>query len=818
MVDVVGTTYTIAENANGPIVADFQVELENFAKGNVTVTGFIDGQEKAKFVVNSKGKIEWYINRNFLHVKGFGEIANYDTRDNKAPWWEKKDDVNGIEIEEGITGIGKNAFKDMGSYVIIAASVEHIEKNALPKTIKRKEENTNKEKNTYYVTMDSFAESYLKENGYDYYWYPLPVTISCESILKEGSNNEALYQVNVIATVQNECNLSKVYCNPWVPTSEKNAEIIWNTDLDESFSLSNGSEIHKSFDIKVENLDKYRDGGKISYNVDLIVNSNGTQYLLKEQSFELYFDAVNGESNELDFERDVWHFHNTGEAPTPISAEDKRRLLSDLDLRSYKQIQNEITKKNGTKRGSCYGLSAIVILNKMHAFDKDYNLAEETYQGNKSWITYYYLVWFLPKQTSSTQAFMEKDKKEQIQELVQETEQVKEGGAPVLISFGRDKIGAHAVVGYKVEDTDKEIDGVVFNKRILTYDCNAYDDKKKRWENETALYVNTETGEWRYWGEPYEENGKKIYAKENFSFGSGLEGSYLEGSENDISVINEKDYEANYEFSPEIFLGKETSVQVQNGDNIFLASNQGVNVQNLIRYYDDNVLETPSSNLNLHIVLPNPNSPVSLSTQDGKPAALDITYNSSDAYYRVEADLATGVEYGTDQSVILKGNQGSYTISTAYNNYSEEILPIYTVTGDTTGDVCIRITDTGITVNGENSLEGNKVVAENQQGYTKTVMLDESTEVEINGENKEGMIIKEIVDSTVQFLEALKAQWAQISPKNKKIFFGSILIIVGLLLLGGVVWSIEKKKKQRREAEYRRRKNKRRHHKKSDHR
>lgn len=806
VVDVVGTTYTLAESANGPIVADFQVELENFTQGEVSITGFLDGQEKAKFIVDSKGKIEWYVTSNTLYIKGFGEISDYDTNDNKAPWWGSQYTVSYVEIEDGITSIGENALDNIGPYIIIPASVVSIKEKGIPKEV-TKENSENKEKETQtevlLVTLNSASEIYAKENGYDYYSLD-PISITCKSAPKAcEEENTALYQIQVEVSTDVNCNLSNVYCNPLVSTSEKNAEVIWNTSLEEPCCLTDKDTISWTFDIKVTNLDQYRDGGKIAYDVKVVVNKDTNEYSLKEQSFELYFDAANGESNELDLERDVWHFKNTGEAPTPLNDKDKEKLVSGVSATEYARLEKEIARKKGTTGGSCFGLSLLVILNKMNVFNMAYKLPEKTYQDNKSWITYYHFSQYFTKRMAALQEFGMKSDLEKIQEIVSETEQVERGGAPVLLELARyePKEMGHAVVMYKVEDTDKEINGKKFNKKILTYDSNAYDDGKNEWAYETALYVNTETGDWKYYSEALDGSDNYLYIDNgnvHQAFESGIGRCDLQWCQNNIEVLNLKDYEKSYKFSPEIIVESEKTLTIQNGDRNFSVGDQGISADDIQRYCDVSS-DLTADRQDIHIVLPDPNSPVSLSTHDGKTAALDITYNSNDVYYRVEADFAIGVECGMDQSVILKGNQGSYTISTAYNNYPEGILPIYTVTGDTTGDVCIHITDTGIIVNGENELGGTTIIAENQQKHVRKFKIEGGTDVVIDGKDTKDTASSKFMDSVktqVQKLwDDLAEKWNQISLQNKKILLGIGLIAAGLSLLGLAIWLIQKIKR-----------------------
>lgn len=65
--------------------------------------------------------IFWKIEDETLYIKGTGEIPNYSNtsartnllRFNRADWYERRDTIKNVVIEDGITGIGTLAITNM---------------------------------------------------------------------------------------------------------------------------------------------------------------------------------------------------------------------------------------------------------------------------------------------------------------------------------------------------------------------------------------------------------------------------------------------------------------------------------------------------------------------------------------------------------------------------------------------------------------------------------------------------------------------------------------------------------------------------------
>ena len=144
--------------------------------------------------------------------------------------------------------------------------------------------------------------------------------------------------------------------------------------------------------------------------------------------------------------------------------------------------------------GSCFGLSAVTVL--VHAgllSPQDLDPDAETLHDVKptdqavSIINYYHMIQSLD--ASQTKPVP------QLQNLVlavQYAEQYQNGGDPFVLSFQRVGSGSgHAVVGYGTECGEWEWDGVTYDRRIRTWDCNYSGQTDK-----SQFYFDSSTLHW----------------------------------------------------------------------------------------------------------------------------------------------------------------------------------------------------------------------------------------------------------------------------------------------------------------------------------
>ena len=82
--------------------------------------------------VGSAGPLAWEILDNVLSIRGDGQIPDYHRTDNPMPWHDYKDQISGIKIYEGVTGIGNDAFYECREVISVSipGTVTAIGENA----------------------------------------------------------------------------------------------------------------------------------------------------------------------------------------------------------------------------------------------------------------------------------------------------------------------------------------------------------------------------------------------------------------------------------------------------------------------------------------------------------------------------------------------------------------------------------------------------------------------------------------------------------------------------------------------------------------
>ncbi len=134
-------------------------KLYRFIEFNNKFIKSIDGNVEIKFVdldayASLLNGLEWsYDDENkTLTISGKGEIGDF-TDEMPAPW--KDMDIENVEIEKGVTGIGAKSFDGLRNLktITIARSVEKIASNAMPKTVK------------IIAKRNSEAKNFAKANG-----------------------------------------------------------------------------------------------------------------------------------------------------------------------------------------------------------------------------------------------------------------------------------------------------------------------------------------------------------------------------------------------------------------------------------------------------------------------------------------------------------------------------------------------------------------------------------------------------------------------------------------------------------------------------
>ena len=95
----------------------------------------------------------------FLTISGTGAMANYFFL-NDIPWWDSRDAIKTVKIENGVTSIGRNAFYDCSNLIsmTIPNSVTAIGNSALTACNNLVEINVNAD-NTTFCSVDGVVYS-----------------------------------------------------------------------------------------------------------------------------------------------------------------------------------------------------------------------------------------------------------------------------------------------------------------------------------------------------------------------------------------------------------------------------------------------------------------------------------------------------------------------------------------------------------------------------------------------------------------------------------------------------------------------------------
>ena len=541
---------------------------------------------------------------------------------------------------------------------------------------------------------------------------PVSIKISVPPAKNGSKPGSKLYEIE--ATITNNSNSTDL-TNVFVLLDKgDDAEIISGEELQKADTLAAAGETTFYWRIELDTSD-YTDGG--AYPVAVYAGSDQTA--TSSAQYSIAIDAENKESNELDFSTDVWNFCNFGEDvdhtyteynedgttttvkvrdPHYIKQDHEDALLSHLSASEKASIQVILSEGSS---GHCFAMSLTTILSKMNIFDvTDYNdyydascLRDAKLTDVWSIMCYYYAVQDLSSFTSDVQQYKAKDVAEKLRILAEKAAEVKNGGSPVLFSYGAERWGDHAVVAYATESGSWEWYGKNYNRRILIYDCNAADsdaDPNPIWNEEYCLYFNEGTDEWII---PHYDVGTCSTS------GRG----YLKRACNDLSILNTKNYESGrYNYIAELRTQNATNMRLANSSSQYIIMGKSGSVTgdtDLATYYDDEAGSGESGTL--HIILPDENDDYTLSTLSGKAEDLDFYIKDEDLFMSVDADTAAGSEFSIQRAISLLGNESGYEIKIADDDIAEGEFNTFTVSGENTGDTTVELTEDGVLITGD---------------------------------------------------------------------------------------------------------------------
>ncbi len=617
-----------------------------------------------------------------------------------------------------------------------------------------------------------------------------PISIEVSSSTYSGMTNGVI-QYQIRAKITNNSKTAEL-TDVFVQLDEgDHAEIVeehgeWQQSVDNL-----GAEQSKEFTWVIElKKSDYADGGTHSF----IVYAGSDQTVTSSVKGSIAVAATNGESNELDFWTDVWNFHNYEDNQSAIdilTEDDRNALLTNLSPSECEEILSLAATPHG---GHCFGMSLTAILSKMNIFDvANYSKASCLRDADKterieSILCYYHQLQVLNSFISDMQNFLLKVDREQLIMLAEKADAVKNGGSPVLFSFGCEGWGAHAVVAYATESGSWIYDGITYNKRVYIYDCNAANGKSKWfgvnpvWNPECCLYFNEGTDQWiiPVYKTYVDENTKETLP----GMISTNEKAYLEGACNDLNVLNTHNYDSSlYNFIAELRCENETAMRLKNGNNQYIIMGKSGSVTGdtkLATYYDSNTISNKSNIGTLHVILPDEKEKYTLSTLSGKAEALDFHIKDEDLFLSVDAEAAKGSVFALDRTVALRGNQGGYTVKVADDTKAKGEFNTYTFSGKNSGDISFKVADDGVLITGDDLSDITVKASDGEK--TEKIMVDSDkgnilvTEKHghlsaQNGQSGSGYKAQMITDAFVTLSEVSvpytgKAQTPAVSVKN----------------------------------------------------
>lgn len=429
-----------------------------------------------------------------------------------------------------------------------------------------------------------------------------------------------------------------------------------------------------------------------------------------------------GNSNELNFDKDVFSFRNfthkseKNESDKYCRAHMSKNDLASLYLRetlsdaAWERVNKELSTIIG---GHCFGFSTAAILNKIHEIDfgnNNYNLRALSKSSAMGKICYYqYLTVsdvaynnfanyiasqkkYIKAGQNNTVIYLASDILKE-KEIEGKASTVKNGGTPVRICYAWwDKKGegwtqsAHAVVGYAYEPiSSRTYGGVSYNKRILIYDSNSSDSNGNTvWNEKYCIYYNDE-GDWC------------IPAYDNCS---SQNGAYFYEASNTLSLL--KCTNSLGTTQPTVSMSQDQSLTVTDettGKTAALNPSAGPsaadqNWQSFV-YPADSVNDIEKINY----ILPSKTNSYSFAPSSGK-GKIDFYLVYDGKYIAVSADSASKVKTSPAGNIVINGCNGNYKITLVDDSKQKMNYDNFQLTGKGTGDISVKLTDQGVEISG----------------------------------------------------------------------------------------------------------------------
>lgn len=479
----------------------------------------------------------------------------------------------------------------------------------------------------------------------------------------------------------------------------------------------------------------------------------------------IYIDTYSSNNNELVFGKDQWNFSNSNPYFDPndneryyINNSDLSALLNGL---SNVEIERIIKCLNDGWGGSCYGMSATVILSKMGVVDASaiqknkkslYEISKQNNDDVESFINYYHACQKLDILRDRIATVSSMSEATVLELLEKETQKVSGGGTPVFLVYTW-KTGAHAVVAYAHEAGSWSYGGFLgmgakkYDSRILIYDPNS-----PQWDPDYCLYYNKGTGE-HYFPHYHEK-----YGDADIIFFSS-----------DINLIDPK----NYEVSTSNYSAWLTSQNLYeytisgSGLNRIPIGPQYNNADiGIYTYHSPGVTVEGMGSPEMNCILPDNDSVYTIYTDDAQDFELSIDYE--DSRICVNAQSASSLTFNPSGALEAKELNGQYDLALVFNEGHHE-TPWYktTVSGSDAEEVKLEQTEDGILVESDNLR--NMTVTTKDDNREETVTFSTDQDAALITANKEDapVVLTDTDNDGVFETEVTKEDDTQSRPTSK---------------------------------------------------
>lgn len=496
---------------------------------------------------------------------------------------------------------------------------------------------------------------------------------------------------------------------------------------------------------------------------------------------------------------DMWGFPHANVGTYELDKKYQDFLINNQNNSNKENLKKQISNdQNSTWGGSCHGMTKSAILFKTGLLTPSFwsntknTINELNISETRNLINYYYFTQFTTEYKNAKTDFAKLSIEQKLNTLKTLTEKVKNGGTPVLLSFGwnesegwwifkSSQYHGHAIIAYDVQ-TAKEYNGnkpwVIENKnyttRIVTYDINTNEGVKdsndrQRVEN-SYLYIT--------------DDGKDWTIPNYISTDEADKSKTINLATNDINLINnynieKMNYVSDYAQNKYAYLSathKRAIVNgiISNGTKSSIVSGSDIlGDLDIWSFYDE--MENKTLSNSVTYAMENLSSSYSYepinSTDD-----INLSMSYENCGFMVYSQKLTKAKFTPEKSVAVKNNGGNTELKMTLNDGYYE-LPWYTIGVNSNNSKEISLTkhNDGFLVDGDNlkeiTITGNNDIETKELTFSTTednVFIGESNnELTVSiDKDKDGTYETVIADSGKKNTEKKTAELNNLETEN----------------------------------------------------